>query len=615
MLRMTVGQLAIQHALPPQLQQHGMVLDKKGLEELLTKLATEHPEQYKDSLHKLTQLGREVSYRTGGNSFGLKHLKTADATLMSRQRLQYGMRQIRARQDLSDDEKQAQIAAMLDKEGDQLSDDIYKESLGQNNPLALQVLSGSRGNKSNLRSLRGFDVAYKDDRENRIPIPILRNYSEGLSPAEYWAGTYGARHGVISTKIATADGGYFLKQLTQATHRLIASKLDADEDDGNPSRRGLPVDTDDRDNIGALLAVDHGPYKRNTILTAKDLAALKQHGFDQILVRSPTVGGPSDGGVYSRDVGIREHGRLPERGEFIGIPAAQALGERLTQGALGAKHSGGVVGTGPSGFELVNALAQAPAIFPGGATHAEDDGVVGELEPAPQGGHYVAVNGIKHYIDPKVQMLVKPGDRVEAGDVLTSGVPQPEAIVRHKGLGEGRRYFIKAFRDAYKNSGIPAHRRNVELVARGLLDHVRITDMWGDYAPDDVVPYHAIESNWEPRPGTTTKPVRSAVGQYLEQPTLHYTIGTKIKPSMVSTFEKFGVQGVPVHPEPPPFQPEMLRAATSVSTDPDWQTRLLGSGQKSSLLDSTHRGAESDAAGTSYVPALSSGQKFPAVKF
>lgn len=615
MLRMTVGQLAIQQALPPQLRQAGRVLDKKGLEGLLTQLAADHPDQYRDSLHKLTQIGREVSYRTGGNSFGLKHLRTADATRMARQRIQYGLQQIRSRPDLSDADKKMASETLLDKEGDLLSDDIYKESLDQGSPLALQVLSGSRGNKSNLRSLRGFDVAYKDDRENRIPIPILRNYSEGLSPAEYWAGTYGARHGVISTKIATADGGYFLKQLTQGTHRLVASQLDSDKDDGNTARRGLPVDTDDRDNVGALLAVDHGPYKRNTILTAKDLAALKQQGFDQLLVRSPSVGGPSDGGVYSRDVGLRERGTLPGRGEFVGIPAAQALGERLTQGALGAKHSGGVVGTGPSGFELVNALAQAPSVFPGGATHAEDDGVVGELEAAPQGGHYVHVNGIRHYIDPNVQMTVKPGQRVEAGDVLTSGIPQPEAIVRHKGLGEGRRYFIQAFRDAYKNSGIPAHRRNVELVARGLLDHVRITDMWGDYAPDDVVPYHTIENNWESREGTAIKPVRSAVGQYLEQPTLHYTIGTKIKPSMIPTLEKFGVQGVPVHADPPPFKPEMMRAATSVSTDPDWQTRLLGSGQKSSLLDATHRGAESDEAGTSYVPALASGQKLTPLKF
>jgi DNA-directed RNA polymerase subunit beta' len=613
MRKTTVGQLALQRIIPADLWSPGMVLDKKGMDTLLTRVAKEHPEKYRDVLHGLTQLGREVSYRTGGNSFGLQHLKTANATLMARQRLKYGLSQLRQREDLTPEARQKAMEDLLDSEGDKLTDAIYKESLAERNPLALQVLSGSRGNPSNLRSLRGFDVAYQDDKERRIPIPILHNYSEGLSPSEYWAGTYGARHGVISTKIATAKGGYFLKQLTQAAHRLRATDMDSAEGT-NEFRRGLPVDVDDRDSVGSLLAVDHGEFTRNTPITAPMLAQLKAKGYDQILVRSPMVGGPADGGIYSRDAGVREKGRLAQRGEWVGIPAAQALGERLTQGALGAKHAGGVVGTGPSGFELVNALAQAPEVFPGGATHSEMDGTVGELEKAPQGGHYVSVGGVKHYVDPNLELLVKPGDKVEAGDVLTSGIPQPEAVVRHKGIGEGRRYFTQALRNAYIQSGIPVNRRNVELVSRGLLDHVRMTDLWGDYAPDDVVPYHAIEGAWTPRHGTANRPVHTAVGQYLEQPVLHYTIGTQIKPSMVPTLKKFGVHSVPVHAEKPPFEPEMQRAETSISTDPDWQTRLLGSGQKGSLLDGAHRGAVSDDHGTSYVPALAAGHAFGTLK-
>lgn len=605
MRRLTAGQLALEHVLPPGSWQPGTVLDKSGMDTLLTQLATEHPDKYREALHGLMQLGRENAYLTGGTSFGLRHLSPASATLAARDRIQRQFAAIR-QQRLPPAQKQAAIEAVMDSEGNKLTKAIYAESRQEQNPLALQVLSGSRGNESSLRSLRGFDVAYQDDQDRRLPIPILHSYSEGLTPAEYYAGAYGARHGVVSTKVATAKGGYLLKQFTQAAHRLAATDLDSPTP--NEYRRGLPVETTDSDNSGALLAMAHGSHPVNTVLTPRVLSDLKQQGFDKLLVRSPTVGGPSDGGLYARDIGIRERGRLPLRGETSGIPAAQALGERLTQGALGAKHGGGVVGAGPSGLDLVNALIQAPEIFPGGATHAETDGAVGDPQPAPQGGHYVHISGQQHYIDPDQKLLVTPGQTVEAGDVLTTGIPQPEAIVKHKGIGEGRRYLTQALRRAFRDSGLTANRRNVELVSRGLLDHVRFTDLWQDYIPDDVVPYHVIEGNWTPRPGTELKSPKASLGRYLEQPVLHHTVGTQIKPSMLADFAHFGVHSIPTHREPPPFEPEMVRAAASISTDPDWQARLLGSGQKASLLEGTHRGAVSDEHGTSYVPALISGK-------
>src|SRR5690606_16674015 len=121
------------------------------------------------------------------------------------------------------------------------------------------------------------------------------------------------------------------------------------------------------------------------------------------------------------------------------------------------------------------------------------------VQPAPAGGHYLYIDGEKHYVPESATLKVKPGDTVEAGDTLTGGVPHPAEIIRHKGIGEGRRYFVQAMRDAMRDSGITAHRRNIELVARGLIDHVKMTDEWGDHLPDDVVGYNALERRWEPR--------------------------------------------------------------------------------------------------------------------
>lgn len=609
MLTTTAGQLLINSALPPALRDYTATLDKKGAQKLLQRLAEEYPEHYRQAAHQLMQLSRRFAYESGGNSFGVSHLRPGRSTIAARRRIQEGIaRALQSGQ--TPDERRDRINAAVDAEREPLTKALYDESLAEQNPLALQVLSGSRGNPTNLRSLRGFDGAYEDHHGNRIDIPILRNYAEGLSPAEYWASTYGARKGVIDVKSATADAGYISKQLNQAAHRLLVSDIDDPDDPDNQNRRGIPVAADDHDYVGAMLAVDHGPYKRNTALTAKIMADLRRHDFNELLVRSPIAGGPSDGGVYARDVGVRERGRLAPRGDFVGIAAAQALAEKLTQAQLSSKHSGGVAGAGPSGFALIDQLVQVPGTFRGGAAHAQRDGIVSDVREAPQGGRYVKIDGVDHYVGPDVPLKVKPGDEVEAGDVLSEGVPNPAELVKHKGIGEGRRYFANIFYDAYRGGGMGANRRNVELLTRGLINHVRLTEPWNDYAPDDVLPYHTIERNWEPRPGAQLMKPNQSVGRYLERPVLHYTVGTKIRKSMLPGLQRWGVANLHTHAEPPPFTAEMQRAATSISTDPDWMTRMIGSGQQKNLLTAVHRGDVSDTEGTSYVPSLAGGETF-----
>jgi len=877
----TAGQLAVRSIFPADIAAEIGTLDKKGVEAALGAVAERYPDQYRTIAKRLMDLGRITAYRSGGFSFDLDDLAPGRSTLAARARIR---ERLADALDIADPEaRRTAIAAAVDDERDKLTKDLFDESLAENNPFGLQVLSGSRGSPVNLRSLRGFDGAYEDHHGNRIPLPILSNYAEGLPPASYFAGTFGARKGVLDVKAclsgdtrvlmadfserriadiepgmlvfgadtngrmrpvrvvrrydngsrlcwyvrflndvtlvatpdhkllcadgaqrrvadvvggmlpvrlsggartrsddiatageiptfdlevdhpdhmfvlanglivsnSTADAGYAAKQLIQGNHRLLVTALDDEDDPDNKHVRGLPVRTDDQDNAGALLAVPVGSYARNTQLTPKILAELRRNGVDEILVRSPAVGGPADGGLFARDVGVRERGRLAPLGDFIGHAAGQAVSEKLTQMQLSSKHclaagtqvrmadwsvksieniragdlvlgsdmtgqtrpvrvletfdnglracrtfyfgccnrthallvataehkiltvrggvrsvlrlrdaqsqiavlmagrglmlngslpagtaatydihvdhpdhlfvlanglivsnSGGVAGAGPVGFPLINQLMQVPEAFRGGAVHAQADGVVGQMRPAPQGGFYADIGGQEHYIAPEQELQVKPGDTVEAGDVLTDGIPNPAQIVKHKGIGEGRRYFVDAIREALRSAGTHVDRRNLEVLSRGLLDHVRVTGLFDDYAPDDVVPYHTIERNWQPRPGAVTVAPSQAVGTYLERPTLHYTIGTRVTKNMLPRLAHFGVSTLTTHKDPPPFEPEMQRAAAAVSTDPDWQVRMLGSGQKGSLLDATHRGAVSDEAGTSFVPAMIRGVDF-----
>lgn len=613
MLKTTLGQLLINEALPEDMRDYNRVLDKKTMGALATDLAKRHPDKYRAAMKHIHDVAHSAAYATGGLSFGLGHIKTTLAAQNASLKVKKQLRQILADTNLSEKDRTLRILKLASDSQKELVENVFNEAKETGNPLAQQVIGSGVGNKFSLNSLIGADLQYVDHKDDPIPLPVLRGYGRGLTPAEYFAAAFGARKGVIDVKTATADAGFYGKQLTQLAHRLLVTADDDDDEDRlkEAENRGMPAEIDDPDNEGSLLARAVGPYKRNTVLTPKILRDIKSMGFQDILVRSPTVGGPADGGVYAKDVGYREKSRLPPVGDYVGIAAAQAISEPVSQSQLSSKHSGGVGGAKSiGGFKAINALVQVPKKYPDGATHAQKDGTVQEIRPAAQGGFYVQVGGEDHYVPADREVTVKKGDTLEAGDVVSDGMPNPAEVVKHKGVGEGRKYFVQAMRNVLKNSGVSAHRRNIELVARGLINHVRMTDEYGDYAPDDVVPYSMLERNWRPRDGSVMAAPHTLTGHYLETPVLHYSVGTRLTKNVVDTLKKYNIQNIQAHKEPPPFQPEMVRGMANISNDPDWMTRMLGSYQEKGLMNSVHRGLSSDTSGSSYVPALARGEQF-----
>jgi len=83
------------------------------------------------------------------------------------------------------------------------------------------------------------------------------------------------------------------------------------------------------------------------------------------LVRSPITCEAKEG-ICAKCAGVREKGRLPNIGEFVGIAAAQALSEPISQGQLRVKHTGGTLGDtkSRSGYELINQQVQVPKNYP-----------------------------------------------------------------------------------------------------------------------------------------------------------------------------------------------------------------------------------------------------------
>jgi hypothetical protein len=604
----TIGRYLLDQALPEPYRDPERIWDAKTTNQLLARIAREQPESYPEVLAKLGQISRESQGSRGGFSPSIRHMRESPLWQKEREELRREIQSIFRDPSLSGPEKKERLVRRMTELSPTLARQVFDEADASDNPMAWVVRSGMKGSPSHVNNLVGAPLLFADSKNRPIPIPILRGYGRGLSPSEYWAASYGTRKGLVDVKMATADAGYLSKQFVQIAHRSVVTD-DDDPDNLQDESRGLPVDTEDDDNIGTLLARSTGPYQRNTVVTAKVLRDLKRRGIKRVLVRSPMVGGPQDGSVYARDVGLREQGRLPVRGENPGVAAAQALSEPLAQGSISSKHTAGVVGARAaqaiSGFQAINRFVQVPQEGGHWAAHAKSDGRVQKIESAPQGGHYIYVNNEPVYVPHGQEVTVQPGDDIEAGDILSNGLPNPSVVVEHKGIGEGRRYFTQELTRMFRDSGITVNRRNIELIARGLVNHVELNDEMDAWVPGDRLPYNMLEKYYRPRDDARIMAASRAVGKYLERPVLHYTIGTQIRPSVVKNLREFGLdREISVHDNPPPFQPRMVRGMAIAAHDPDWLASMQGSGVKSRILEAVHRGHVSDPRGTSYVSGL-----------
>lgn len=274
-----------------------------------------------------------------------------------------------------------------------------------------------------------------------------------------------------------------------------------------------------------------------------------------------------------------------------------------------SKHTGGVAGMDDKkvhGFEELNQFIQVPSSFKGAATLSEIDGVVTAIKDAPAGGKFVVVNDKQFYVPRDTEVIVKKGDTVTAGDMLSEGTPNPGELVKYKGIGDGRKYFIEKYRELLDKNGSSVHRRNIEAVARGFVNRVQISDLDGynGYMVNDVVPYDSFAYDYEPRPDSKELDPGMSRNKFLERPVLHYSIGTRVTPAVIKTLKENKISKITVNDKEPVFTPYIVRTKSLLQTDPDWQTQLAGENLKKTLLQDARLGATSTPEGTSYFPSM-----------
>lgn len=280
-----------------------------------------------------------------------------------------------------------------------------------------------------------------------------------------------------------------------------------------------------------------------------------------------------------------------------------------------AKHTAGM-STGKksySGLGTIIQFTQSPEAFKDRGAVSELDGKVTSVEEAPQGGMFVTVGDKKHYVLPGHEVYVKPGDTVEAGDQLAEGLVDPEDIVRLKGLGEGKLYYAERLHQMLQDSGAGTDRRNTEVLARGAIRHIKITDPdgMGSYLPDDIVDYNAAQKTYKvPATAKEVSP-KNAIGKYLQKPYLHYTVGTKVTPSVAKKLSKNNYDSLLVDDSAPGFEPHMVRLRTASHTNPDWMASLATSSIAKQLNEGATRGDDTNIiSNPDFRPRLAVGENF-----
>lgn len=600
-------QVLVNSHLPVDLRDYNREYDSKSLGSLMAEVARKYPDQYERISKAISDIGRKASYFQG------ESLTLSDnRPVMDRDKLleQMDVEIAEARRSTPDKNEFEKIRLNIwSKYNDKIQKETTAQALARKNNLAYSVVSGARGKPAQLKMMLSTPGLYTDAQDNIIPLFVRKSFGEGLRPAEYLAGTYGARKAVLSTKRATAKGGDLAKQMVQSAANLVITENDCGVSNG------IDLSSDDKSLRGRVLAKDIGNIPAGTVLDKEALANIRKKGVETLIVRSPMTCQAKEG-ICAKCLGLNAEGKFSAKGEAVGITAAQAIGEPITQGALNVKHQGGAAGTSQrfAGFSVINQFVQTPDTFPDKAVLSKKDGQVNSIVEAPQGGYYVTVDEEPHYVAPGYPVTVKVGERVEAGDMMSEGLADPGEVVELRGLGEGRKYYSDKLKQLLDDSGMEADRRNTEIMARAALDHLQITDVKDDeneYLPDDVVSYSYFSKRYTPPVDTAKVKVDKSVGTYLQSPTLHYTIGTKVTPKIAKHISSAGFSEVFTSKEAPTFKPHMVRLRAATHHGSDWLASMHTSYLKKQLSESAMRGEESDVeSNVHFAPRLAIGSNF-----
>ena len=331
---------------------------------------------------------------------------------------------------------------------DQLSTDPVKDRHGNDtreesfNAIYMMADSGARGSATQIRQLAGMRGLMAKPDGSIIETPITANFREGLNVLQYFNSTHGARKGLADTALKTANSGYLTRRLVDVTQDLVVVEDDCGTVNGVQMKalvEGGEVIEALRDRIfGRVAAADvinpetqETVYEAGTLLEEDEVERIEKLGIDEVKVRTPLTCDTRYGlcgKCYGRDLG---RGGMINKGEAVGVIAAQSIGEPGTQLTMRTFHIGGAAqrATVQSSVEAKsNGIVGFTSTMRYVTNNAGEQIVIsrsGDLIISDEHGR----ERERHKLPYGATLLQKDGDTIKAGTLLANWDPLTRPII------------------------------------------------------------------------------------------------------------------------------------------------------------------------------------------
>ncbi|GAB2979968.1 DNA-directed RNA polymerase subunit beta' [Frigoribacterium salinisoli] len=408
---------------------------------------------------------------------------------------------------ISDAERRADLIKIWTEATNEVAAEM-RSNFPVDNTINRMVTSGARGNWLQVRNIAGMRGLVNNPKGDIIPRPIISSYREGLSVAEYFIATHGARKGLADTALRTADSGYLTRRLVDVSQDVIIR-----EDDCGTSRGlELPIAAPDADGVMVRDAtVENTVYARTLASEATNAAGevLAEGGDDvgDVLIDKLVAGGVESIKVRSvltceAAVGVCAKcygrslatGNLVDIGEAVGIIAAQSIGEPGTQLTMRTFHTGGSA----SADDITQGLPRVTELFeartPKGASPIADLAGRVNIEDTDKARRVILTpdNGDEPIIYPVLKrstLLIEDGQHVELGEQIIAGAVDPKEVLRVKGVRAVQQHLVGGVQDVYRSQGVPIHDKHIEVIVRQMLRKVTVVD----HADTDLLPGELVD--------------------------------------------------------------------------------------------------------------------------
>lgn len=458
LIETTVGRVIFNQFVPKEVGFVNALLTKKNLREIIGDIIkwTSVPATAK-FLDDIKTLGYRMAFK-GGLSFNINDLiiPAVKAELVENAKSEvsevwdsYNMGLI------TNNERYNQIIDIWSRVDTKVTETLIRELAIDKqgfNSVFMMLDSGARGSKQQIKQLAGLRGLMAKPRKSGssgseiIENPILANFKDGLSVLEYFISTHGARKGLADTALKTADAGYLTRRLVDVAQDVVINE----EDCG--TLRGIAAQAlkDNEDIIEPLSDRIEGrtslhdvlhPVTGELIIKAgeeigpDDARRIEEIGIETVEIRS-VLTCESKRGVCVKCYGKNlASGMMAQRGDAVGIIAAQSIGEPGTQLTLRTFHVGGVAGSASVESSLV-AKFDGTLQFDGLRTVSTEDAEGKKIQVV------IGRTGEVRNIDVASERLlntmhipygsvlkVKDGQKVQKGDVICTWDPFNNVII------------------------------------------------------------------------------------------------------------------------------------------------------------------------------------------